>query len=76
MFRRCVKTADPAREIPVNFRPSRIIFGIMLKSRKTVSQATIFPFSQATLVGAKKILTDQLNIAVEVGPIVNAKQSE
>ncbi|MFE2043767.1 TIGR04141 family sporadically distributed protein [Streptomyces sp. NPDC059477] len=64
-FARKVAAARPGRALPDGFRPSKVVFAIMLKSGTGLTADTLFPFSQVTLVQTAKIL-EAWGVEVEV----------
>ncbi|WP_255954756.1 TIGR04141 family sporadically distributed protein [Streptomyces odontomachi] len=55
-FARKVAAARPGRALPDGFRPSKVVFAILLKSGTDLTADTLFPFSQVTLVQTAKTL--------------------
>ncbi|WP_223864771.1 DUF6119 family protein [Streptomyces sp. 5-10] len=55
-FARKVAVARPGRPLPEGFRPSRVVFAILLKDGTDLTADTLFPFSQVTLMQTAKIL--------------------
>ncbi|MBD3008415.1 TIGR04141 family sporadically distributed protein [Streptomyces sp. 5-10] len=64
-FARKVAMARPGRALPDGFRPSKVVFAILLKDGTDLTADTLFPFSQVTLVQTAKIL-EAWGVAVEV----------
>ncbi|RNG28929.1 TIGR04141 family sporadically distributed protein [Streptomyces botrytidirepellens] len=64
-FARKVAAARPGRPLPEGFRPSRVVFAILLKDGIDLTADTLFPFSQVTLVQTAKIM-EAWGVAVEV----------
>lgn len=64
-FARKVAAARPSRALPEDFRPSKVVFAILLKSGTDLTADTLFPFSQVTLVQTAKML-EAWGVAVEV----------
>ncbi|MFI2199709.1 TIGR04141 family sporadically distributed protein [Streptomyces sp. NPDC020192] len=64
-FARKVAAARPGRALPEGFRPSKVVFAILLKNGTDLTADTLFPFSQVTLVQTAKML-EAWGIAVEV----------
>ncbi|MFF0228004.1 TIGR04141 family sporadically distributed protein [Streptomyces sp. NPDC004629] len=64
-FARKVAAARPGRALPDGFRPSKVVFAILLKSGTGLTADTLFPFSQVTLVQTAKVL-EAWGVAVEV----------
>lgn len=64
-FARKVAAARPGRPLAEGFRPSRVVFAILLKDGTDLTADTLFPFSQVTLVQTAKIL-EAWGVAVEV----------
>ncbi len=44
------------RIVPANFKPTKVVFAILLPKGKPLTPDTLFPFSQATLAHAARIL--------------------
>lgn len=53
------------RHLPRDFMPTKVVYAILLESGKALTPSTLFPFSQATLANAARLLHAR-NIAVEV----------
>lgn len=64
-FARKVAAARPGRALPEGFRPSKVVFAILLKNGTDLTADTLFPFSQVTLVQTAKML-QAWGVAVEV----------
>uniref|UniRef100_A0AAU3HUP6 TIGR04141 family sporadically distributed protein n=1 Tax=Streptomyces sp. NBC_01393 TaxID=2903851 RepID=A0AAU3HUP6_9ACTN len=64
-FARKVATTRPGRALPEGFRPSKVVFAILLKNGTVLTADTLFPFSQVTLVQTAKML-EAWGVAVEV----------
>ncbi|MEV0777557.1 TIGR04141 family sporadically distributed protein [Streptomyces sp. NPDC050428] len=64
-FARKVAAARPWRALPEGFRPSKVVFAILLKGGTDLTADTLFPFSQVTLVQTVKML-EAWGVAVEV----------
>jgi len=64
-FVETVKGLPYGRGLDPDFRPRKVIYAIMLESGKELTPDTLFPFSQATLAHAARIL-GTLGIEVEV----------
>lgn len=64
-FARKVAAARPGRALPDGFRPSKVVFAILLKDGADLTAETLFPFSQVTLVQTAKML-EAWGVAVEV----------
>jgi uncharacterized protein (TIGR04141 family) len=60
-----VAAARPGRALPDGFRPSKVVFAILLKDGADLTAETLFPFSQVTLVQTAKML-EAWGVAVEV----------
>jgi uncharacterized protein (TIGR04141 family) len=60
-----VAAARPGRPLPEGFRPSKVVFAILLKDGTGLTADTLFPFSQVTLVQTAKVL-EAWGVAVEV----------
>ncbi|MBW1597312.1 TIGR04141 family sporadically distributed protein [Streptomyces sp. JJ38] len=64
-FAQRVAAARPGQALPDGFRPSKVVFAILLKSGTDLTADTLFPFSQVTLVQTAKML-EAWGVAVEV----------
>ncbi|MET4922735.1 TIGR04141 family sporadically distributed protein [Streptomyces sp. PSRA5] len=64
-FARKVAAARRGRSLPMGFRPSKVVFAILLKNGTDLTADTLFPFSQVTLVQTAKML-QAWGVAVEV----------
>ncbi|QDQ11248.1 TIGR04141 family sporadically distributed protein [Streptomyces spectabilis] len=64
-FAQKVAVARPGQALPEGFRPSKVVFAILLKNGTDLTADTLFPFSQVTLVQTAKML-EAWGIAVEV----------
>lgn len=64
-FARKVAAARGGRGLPEGFRPSKVVFAILLKNGTDLTADTLFPFSQVTLVQTAKML-QAWGVAVEV----------
>lgn len=64
-FAQKVAAARPNLALPEGFRPSKVVFAILLKSGTDLTADTLFPFSQVTLVQTAKML-EAWGVAVEV----------
>lgn len=64
-FARKVAAARRGRGLPMGFRPSKVVFAILLKNGTDLTADTLFPFSQVTLVQTAKML-QAWGVAVEV----------
>jgi uncharacterized protein (TIGR04141 family) len=71
-FRELVQQHGRGRELPSDFKPSKIVFGILLKAGEEITPRTLFPFSQVALVQAARLL-QSARIEVEVRSIHLAK---
>ncbi|WP_432874810.1 TIGR04141 family sporadically distributed protein [Kribbella sp. CA-245084] len=67
-FRELVHKHGRGRELPEDFRPAKIVFGILLKSGEQITPETLFPFAQVALVQAVRLL-QSARIEVEVRSI-------
>ncbi|WP_281385572.1 TIGR04141 family sporadically distributed protein [Microlunatus parietis] len=67
-FREIVRKHGRGRELPPDFKPAKIIFGILLKAGEEITPRTLFPFSQVALVQAARLL-QSARIEVEVRSI-------
>ena len=45
-----------SRTLPTDFKPSKVVYAILMENGKQLSPDTLFPFSQATLAHAARIL--------------------
>ncbi len=68
-FRKAV--ANLGRDLPADFRPTKVVFAIMLGSGKELTVDTLFPFSMVTLAHAARVLRGY-RIDVEVIGIPSA----
>lgn len=59
------------RTVPPGTVPKKVIFAIMLKSGKTLSPATLFPFAQVALASTCEALR-RYGVEIEVIPILQA----
>ncbi|MBO8195185.1 TIGR04141 family sporadically distributed protein [Streptomyces oryzae] len=57
--------SDPARSIPEDFTPRRVVFAILLKDGAKLTPDSLFPFSAITLAQTAKALAAR-GVAVEV----------
>ncbi|MEE1927599.1 TIGR04141 family sporadically distributed protein [Streptomyces sp. TRM 70351] len=64
-FARKVAAARPGQALPDGFRPSKVVFAILLKGGTELTADTLFPFSQVTLVQTARML-EAWGVAVEV----------
>jgi uncharacterized protein (TIGR04141 family) len=64
-FVETVKGLPHSRVLPSDFKPARVVFAILLENGKHLTPRTLFPFSQATLAQAARIL-GMYGIMVEV----------
>ncbi|MEV8312760.1 TIGR04141 family sporadically distributed protein [Streptomyces sp. NPDC059900] len=64
-FAQKVVVARPDQALPEGFRPSKVVFAILLKNGTGLTADTLFPFSQVTLVQTAKML-EAWGVAVEV----------
>jgi uncharacterized protein (TIGR04141 family) len=60
-----VASLPNGRELPPDFKPRKVIYAILLENGKQLTPDTLFPFSQATLAHAARILSTY-GIEVEV----------
>jgi 2-polyprenyl-6-methoxyphenol hydroxylase-like FAD-dependent oxidoreductase len=56
------------RSLAANFKPAKVVYAILLPNGKQLTPDTLFPFSQATLAHAARIL-GTYGIEVEVAGI-------
>jgi uncharacterized protein (TIGR04141 family) len=54
------------RHLPLNFKPKKVAFGILLKYGDPLTTDTLFPFSQVTLAHTARELQGHYQISVEV----------
>jgi uncharacterized protein (TIGR04141 family) len=64
-FIQSVASVTRGRRLPGDFKPTKVVYAILLESGKALSPSTLFPFSQATLAHAARIL-NTYGITVEV----------
>lgn len=64
-FARKVAAARADQPLPEGFRPSKVVFAVLLKSGTDLTADALFPFSQVTLVQTAKML-EAWGVAVEV----------
>jgi uncharacterized protein (TIGR04141 family) len=64
-FAGSVASVSHGRVLPRDFKPAKVIYAILLENGKQLAPDTLFPFSQATLAHAARIL-NTYGIAVEV----------
>ncbi|MGW1625781.1 TIGR04141 family sporadically distributed protein [Streptomyces sp. NPDC002172] len=64
-FAEKVAAARNGRGLPEGFRPSKVVFAILLKDGTDLTADTLFPFSQVTLVQAARTL-EAWGVRVEV----------
>jgi uncharacterized protein (TIGR04141 family) len=64
-FADCVASAPHGRVLPRDFKPAKVIYAILLENARQLTPDTLFPFSQATLAHAARIL-HAYGVAVEV----------
>ncbi|MGK5496546.1 TIGR04141 family sporadically distributed protein [Streptomyces sp. URMC 125] len=64
-FAEKVATARKGRGLPGGFRPSKVVFAILLKDGTDLTADTLFPFSQVTLVQTARTL-EAWGVQVEV----------
>ncbi|MFG2963188.1 TIGR04141 family sporadically distributed protein [Streptomyces sp. NPDC048288] len=64
-FARKVAAARNGRGLPEGFRPSKVVFAILLKDGTDLTSDTLFPFSQVTLVQTARTL-EAWGVRVEV----------
>jgi uncharacterized protein (TIGR04141 family) len=60
-----VVSVHHGRTLPRDFKPTKVVYAILLENGKTLTLDTLFPFSQATLAHAARIL-NTYGIKVEV----------
>ena len=59
------------RTLPADFKPQKVVYAILMENGKQLTPGTLFPFSQATLAHAARIL-GTYGIDVEVAAIAAA----
>ena len=64
-FAQKVAAARNGESLPANYRPSKVVFAILLKDGAPLTAETLFPFSQVTLVHTAKTL-ESWGVEVEV----------
>lgn len=64
-FVETVKGLPRGRVLPTDFKPTKVVYAILLENGKDLTPETLFPFSQATLAHAARIL-GMYGIVVEV----------
>ncbi len=67
----CVASVPHGRVLPRDFKPAKVIYAILLENGKQLTPDTLFPFSQATLAHAARIL-HTYGITVEVAGVPGA----
>ncbi|MEO3751835.1 DUF6119 family protein [Streptomyces sp. B6B3] len=67
--------AHKAAAVPVDYRPKKVVFAILLKSRANLTPNTLYPFSQITLVHTARTL-ESWGVSVEVIGIPRADAVE
>jgi len=55
-FIRTVATLPRGRSLTADFKPTKVVYAILLPKGKQLTPDTLFPFSQATLAHAARIL--------------------
>ncbi len=73
-FAEKVTTARKGHGLPEDFRPSKVVFAILLKDGTTLTADTLFPFSQVTLVQTARTL-EAWGVQVEVVGIASTLPS-
>jgi uncharacterized protein (TIGR04141 family) len=64
-FIQSVASVPHGRSLPRDFKPAKVVYAILLENGKALTPGTLFPFSQATLAHAARIL-NTYGIKVEV----------
>jgi uncharacterized protein (TIGR04141 family) len=64
-FVETVKGLPRGRTLPADFKPTKVVYAILLENGRELNPDTLFPFSQATLAHAARIL-GMFGIVVEV----------
>jgi uncharacterized protein (TIGR04141 family) len=67
-FAKAVRECGAGRELPVAFRPKKVIFGILLKDGVPLTADTLFTFAQIALLDTVDVLNDR-GISVDVTSI-------
>ncbi|WP_328997882.1 TIGR04141 family sporadically distributed protein [Kribbella sp. NBC_00709] len=66
-FRELVRQQGRGRELPHDFVPTKVVFGILLKKGEAVTPSTLFPFAQVALIQAARMLQSaRVPIDIEV----------
>ncbi|MEV2193122.1 TIGR04141 family sporadically distributed protein [Streptomyces phaeochromogenes] len=73
-FAEKVAAARQGRGLPEGFRPSKVVFAILLKDGTDLTADTLFPFSQVTLVQTARTL-EGWGVQVEVVGIASTPQA-
>lgn len=66
------ETSDGTRSLPADFRPRKVVFAIMLKTGRTCSPETLFPFAQVALAHMARTLQHRFGLDIEVIAIEQA----
>jgi uncharacterized protein (TIGR04141 family) len=61
-----VRDHPQGRNLPTDFQPKKVVFGIVLKNGEALTTDTLFPFSQVTLANTARELQARHQVAVEV----------
>ena len=67
-FAATVAALPGGRALPADFKPQKVVYAILLENGKQLTPDTLFPFSQATLAHAARILGNY-GVDVEVAAI-------
>jgi uncharacterized protein (TIGR04141 family) len=74
-FAEKVTAARKGRGLPEDFRPSKVVFAILLKDGTDLTADTLFPFSQVTLVQTARTL-EAWGVQVEVVGIASTASAD
>jgi uncharacterized protein (TIGR04141 family) len=55
-----------SRSLPPNFRPHKVIFAVLLRTGRTCSPETLFPFAQVALAHMARTLRHRFGLDIEV----------
>ncbi len=66
-FREVVaEVSEGTRDVPLDYRPRKVVFAIHLKTGRTLTPETLFPFAQVALVNMATTLKSLYDVDVEV----------
>ncbi|MFF5213417.1 DUF6119 family protein [Streptosporangium sp. NPDC000396] len=66
-FREVVsEVSEGARDVPLDYRPRKVVFAIHLRTGRTLTPETLFPFAQVALVSMATTLKSLYDVDVEV----------